>query len=312
MNASEELMDYRVLLYYHYVEILDPEAVVEEHLAYCLELGVKGRIYIAPEGINGTISGTTEQVDTYIEYMDQHPLFHGMVFKSDEADDHAFIKMHVRVKPELVNFRLDEDVNPKEITGQYLEPAEFYERLQDPNTIVIDARNDYEHDVGHFKGAIKPDIHNFRELPRWIQENKELLEGKRIMAYCTGGVRCEKFTGWLKREGFNDVAQLHGGIVTYGKDPVAQGQFWEGQCYVFDKRLVVPVNQVNPTIVGRDWFDGTPCERYINCANPECNRQILCSEHNEVLYRASCTDECRVHPLNRYEEKETHLAFQDQ
>lgn len=305
-------MDYRVLLYYHYVEILDPEAVVEEHLAYCLELGVKGRIYIAPEGINGTISGTTEQVDTYIEYMDQHPLFHGMVFKSDEADDHAFIKMHVRVKPELVNFRLDEDVNPKEITGQYLEPAEFYERLQDPNTIVIDARNDYEHDVGHFKGAIKPNIHNFRELPRWIQENKELLEGKRIMAYCTGGVRCEKFTGWLKREGFNDVAQLHGGIVTYGKDPVAQGQFWEGQCYVFDKRLVVPVNQVNPTIVGRDWFDGTPCERYINCANPECNRQILCSEHNEVLYRASCTDECRVHPLNRYEEKETHLAFQDQ
>ena len=305
-------MDYRVLLYYHYVEILDPEAVVEEHLAYCLELGVKGRINIAPEGINGTISGTTEQVDTYIEYMDQHPLFHGMVFKSDEADDHAFIKMHVRVKPELVNFRLDEDVNPKEITGQYLEPAEFYERLQDPNTIVIDARNDYEHDVGHFKGAIKPDIHNFRELPRWIQENKELLEGKRIMAYCTGGVRCEKFTGWLKREGFNDVAQLHGGIVTYGKDPVAQGQFWEGQCYVFDKRLVVPVNQVNPTIVGRDWFDGTPCERYINCANPECNRQILCSEHNEMLYRASCTDECRVHPLNRYEEKETHLAFQDQ
>ena len=305
-------MDYRVLLYYHYVEILDPEAVVEEHLAYCLELGVKGRIYIAPEGINGTISGTTEQVDTYIEYMDQHPLFHGMVFKSDEADDHAFIKMHVRVKPELVNFRLDEDVNPKEITGQYLEPAEFYERLQDPNTIVIDARNDYEHDVGHFKGAIKPNIHNFRELPRWIQENKELFEGKRIMAYCTGGVRCEKFTGWLKREGFNDVAQLHGGIVTYGKDPVAQGQFWEGQCYVFDKRLVVPVNQVNPTIVGRDWFDGTPCERYINCANPECNRQILCSEHNEVLYRASCTDECRVHPLNRYEEKETHLAFQDQ
>jgi UPF0176 protein len=312
MNASEEPMDYRVLLYYHYVEILDPEAVVDEHLAYCLELGVRGRIYIAPEGINGTISGTTKQVDTYIQYMDEHPLFHGMVFKSDEAEDHAFNKMHVRVKPELVNFRLEEDVNPKEITGQYLEPAEFYERLQDPNTLVIDARNDYEHNVGHFKGAIKPKIHNFRELPRWIKENKELLKGKRIMAYCTGGVRCEKFTGWLKREGFTDVAQLHGGIVTYSKDPVAQGQFWEGQCYVFDKRLVVPINQVNPTIVGRDWFDGTPCERYINCANPECNRQILCSEHNEVYYRASCSDECRAHPLNRYEEKETHLAFQDQ
>jgi UPF0176 protein len=244
--------------------------------------------------------------------MQAHPLFSGMVFKVDEADDHAFNKMHVRVKPELVNFRLEEDVNPKEITGEYLEPAEFYQRLEDPNTIVIDARNDYEHHVGHFKGAVKPDIHNFRELPQWINDNKSLLEGKRIMAYCTGGVRCEKLTSWLKREGFNDVAQLHGGIVTYGKDPVAKGQFWEGQCYVFDKRLVVPINQVNPTIVGKDWFDGTPCERYINCANPECNRQFLCHEHNEVTYRASCSDECRAHPLNRYELKTTHLAFQDQ
>jgi UPF0176 protein len=115
-----------------------------------------------------------------------------MVFKVDEADDHAFNKLHVRVKPELVNFRLEEDVNPKEMTGEYLEPAEFYERLQDPNTVVIDARNDYEHNVGHFQGAIKPDIHNFRELPKWINDNKSLLEGKRIMAYCAGGVFFKK------------------------------------------------------------------------------------------------------------------------
>jgi UPF0176 protein len=304
-------MDYRVLLYYHYHWIEDPETVVQEHLAFCQSLGLLGRVYIAPEGINGTVSGTTAQVETYITYMQAHPLFSGMVFKVDEANEHAFNKMHVRVKPELVNFRLDEDVNPKELTGEYLEPAEFYERLRDPNTIIIDARNDYEHNVGHFKGAIKPDIHNFRELPKWIQDNKSLLEGKRIMAYCTGGVRCEKLTGWLKREGFDDVAQLHGGIVTYGKDPVARGQFWEGQCYVFDKRLVVSINQVNPSIVGKDWFDGTPCERYINCANPECNRQFLCHEHNETIYHASCSDACRIHPLNRYDGVRSHLAHQD-
>jgi UPF0176 protein len=305
-------MNYRVLLYYHYHWIEDPEIVVQEHLAFCQSLGLRGRIYIAPEGINGTVSGTTAQVDTYIAYLQAHTLFSGMVFKVDEADDHAFNKMHVRVKSELVNFRLEEDINPKSLTGEYLEPAEFYQRLQDPNTVVIDARNDYEHHVGHFQGAIKPDIHNFRELPKWIQDNKSLLEGKRIMAYCTGGVRCEKLTGWLKREGFDDVAQLHGGIVTYGKDPVAKGQYWEGQCYVFDKRLVVPINQVNPTIVGKDWFDGSPCERYINCANPDCNRQFLCHEHHEVMYRASCSDACREHPLNRYDDKVSHLSFQDQ
>jgi UPF0176 protein len=181
------MLNFRVLLFYYYFSIDDPETVVQIHLAYCQSLGLRGRVYIAPEGINGTVSGTTEQVDTYINYMQAHPLFSGMVFKVDEADDHAFNKMHVRVKPELVNFRLEEDVNPTEITGEYLEPAEFFERLQDPNTVVIDARNDYEHDVGHFQGAIKPNIHNFQELPKWIQDNKSLLEGKRIMAYCTGG-----------------------------------------------------------------------------------------------------------------------------
>jgi UPF0176 protein len=305
-------MNYRILLYYHYDYVEDPETEVAEHLAYCQSLGLRGRVYIAPEGINGTVSGLTKDVETYIAYMQAHPLFSGIVFKVDEADNHAFHTIHVRVKSELVNFRLEEDVNPKELTGEYIEPAEFYQRLQDPNTVVIDARNDYEHHVGHFQGAIKPNIHNFRELPKWIKDNKSLLEGKRIMAYCTGGVRCEKLTGWLKREGFDDVAQLHGGIVTYGKDPVAQGQYWEGQCYVFDKRLVVPINQVNPTIVGKDWFDGSPCERYINCANPECNRQFLCHEHHEVKYRASCSDACRDHPLNRYDDKESHLSFQDQ
>lgn len=112
------------------------------------------------------------------------------------------------------------------------------------------------------------------------------------MAYCTGEVRCEKFIGWLKQEGFIDVGQLHGGIVIYGKDTIARGQFWEGHCYVFDHRLVVPINQVDPTIVGLDWFDGKAYERYINCANPDCNRQFLCHEHNETEYHASCSDAC--------------------
>ncbi len=146
----------------------------------------------------------------------------------------------------------------------------------------------------------RPDIKTFRELPDWVRENKEKLEGKKILTYCTGGIRCEKFSGWLKKEGFEDVAQLHGGIVTYGKDPEVQGELWDGQCYVFDERIAVPVNQKEHVVVGRDYFDGTPCERYVNCANPECNKQILCSEENEHKYMRSCTDECRVHPRNLY------------
>ncbi|MCM2983307.1 hypothetical protein CHI02_17010 [Niallia circulans] len=294
------MSEYRVLLYYKYVPIENPEELTKEHLAFCKELGLLGRILISHEGINGTVSGTVEQTDKYIEAMRQDPRFSDTIFKIDEADGHAFKKMHVRHKKELVNLSLEDDVDPLKLTGKHLKPAEFYEKMQDPDTIVIDARNDYEYDLGHFRGAIKPEIETFRELPQWIKENKDKLEGKKILTYCTGGVRCEKFSGWLMKEGFEDVSQLDGGIVTYGKDPEVQGELWDGQCYVFDQRISVPVNQKEHVIVGRDFFTGEPCERYVNCANPECNRKMLCSEENEEKYMRSCSHECRTHPRNFY------------
>ena len=291
---------HNVLLYYLYTPIENPEEFAAEHLAACKELELKGRILVSEEGINGTCSGTIEQTEQYMEMLKSDPRFADIVFKIDEADGHAFKKMHVRAKKEIVHLGLEEDINPNELTGNYLEPAEFYKAMQDQDTVVIDARNDYEYDLGHFRGAVRPDVETFRDLPEWIQENKEQFEGKKILTYCTGGIRCEKFSGWLKREGFEDVNQLHGGIVTYGKDPEVQGKLWDGQLYVFDERIAVPVNQVEHTIVGKDHFTGEPCERYVNCANPECNAKILSSEENEHKYMRSCSDECREHPRNRY------------
>ncbi len=293
-------MDYRVLLYYKYVPIEDPETFTQEHLKFCKELGLKGRIHIAHEGINGTVSGTVEQTNLYMDTLRKDPRFSDMVFKVDEAEGHAFKKMHVRHRKEIVSLRLDEDIDPTELTGNYLKPKEFYQMLQDHDTIVIDARNDYEYDLGHFRGAVRPDIKAFRELPEWIRKNKEKFQGKKILTYCTGGIRCEKFSGWLKKEGFEEVYQLHGGIVTYGKDPEVKGKLWDGKCYVFDERISVPINQVEHVVVGRDYFDGKPCERYVNCANPDCNKQILCSEENEHKYLRGCSHECRVHPRNLY------------
>ncbi|QTM98075.1 rhodanese-related sulfurtransferase [Sediminibacillus dalangtanensis] len=294
---------YQVLLYYNYVPIDDPETYAAEHLKYCKELGLKGRILVAEEGINGTVSGTVEQTNKYMDDMHADPRFAEMVFKVDESDGHAFKKMHVRQRPELVTLRLEDDVDPNETTGQYLSPQEFYEAMRDENTVVLDARNDYEYDLGHFRGAIRPDIETFRELPEWVKENKDKLEGKKVLTYCTGGIRCEKFSGWLVKEGFEDVGQLHGGIVSYGKDPEVQGELWDGQLYVFDERISVPVNRKEHVVVGKDFFDGKPCERYVNCANPECNRQFLCSEENEHKYMRGCTHECRVSPRNMYVEE---------
>ncbi|MDC7721971.1 rhodanese-related sulfurtransferase [Priestia megaterium] len=295
-----ERKPYQVLLYYLYTPIENPEEFTDQHLAFCKELELKGRILIAAEGINGTVSGTVEQTDKYMETMKNDPRFEGIVFKIDEADEHAFKKMHVRHRKELVTLRLEEDVNPLRVTGNYLSPKEFYQAMQDENTVVIDARNDYEYDLGHFRGAVRPDIRNFRELPEWIRDNKDQFEDKKILTYCTGGIRCEKFSGWLLEEGFEDVSQLHGGIVTYGKDPEVQGELWDGQCYVFDERISVPVNQKEHVIVGKDHFTGEPCERYVNCANPECNKKILASEENEHKYLRACSHECRVSPRNRY------------
>ncbi|SDO20680.1 UPF0176 protein [Psychrobacillus sp. OK028] len=291
---------YRVLLYYKYVPIEDPVTFAQEHLAACKEIGLKGRILVSDEGINGTCSGTIEQTDAYINMMKADERFADMVYKIDEAEGHAFKKMHVRPKKEIVHLGLAEDINPNELTGQYLSPKEFFEQMQAEDTVVIDARNDYEFDLGHFRGAIRPDIRNFRDLPDWMLENKEMFEGKKVLTYCTGGIRCEKFSGWLVREGFEGVGQLHGGIATYAKDPEVRGQLWDGQMYVFDERIAVPINQVEHVIVGKDHFTGEPCERYVNCANPDCNDKILCSEENEHKYLRSCSDECREHPRNRY------------
>ncbi|KQU25934.1 sulfurtransferase [Bacillus sp. Leaf13] len=295
-----ETKPYRVLLYYLYVPIENHEEFAAEHLAACKELELKGRILVASEGINGTVSGTIEQTNQYMDMMRSDSRFADIVFKIDEADGHAFKKMHVRPKNELVTLRLEDDINPNQTTGNYLSPKEFFEQMQDENTVVLDARNDYEYEIGHFRGAVKPDITNFRDLPDWVRENKQMFEGKKILTYCTGGIRCEKFSGWLVKEGFEDVSQLHGGIATYGKDPEVQGDLWDGQMYVFDERIAIPINQKEHVIVGRDIFSGEPCERYVNCANPECNKKILCSEENEHKHMRSCTHECRVHPRNRY------------
>lgn len=293
--------DYRVLLYYKYVNIDEPEKFRDEHLAYCKDLGILGRILVSEEGLNGTVSGTIAQTQSYMDHLHSDPRFADMTFKIDEADGHAFKKMHVRYRPEIVSLKLgEEDVNPNQKTGKHLEPKAFKEALLDDDTVILDARNDYEYDLGHFRGAVRPDIRAFRELPDWIKENKEKFMDKKVVAYCTGGVRCEKLTGWLLKEGLEDVGQLDGGIHTYSTDPDTQGDLWDGVMYVFDERISVPINHIEHTVVGKDWFDGTPCERYVNCANPSCNRQILCSEENEDKYLRGCSHDCRVSSKNRY------------
>lgn len=301
---------YRVLLFYKYQTVENPDQFAKDHLAYCKSIGLKGRVLVGKEGINGTVSGTIEQTEAYKNYVHSLEGFEDLWFKEDEADDYAHRKMFVRHRQEIVALNLEDDINPLETTGQYLSPSEFKEAILDEDTIVLDTRNDYEYDLGHFKDAVRPDIRNFRELPQWVIDNKEKFMEKRVVVYCTGGIRCEKFSGWMIRQGFKDVGQLHGGIDTYGKDPQVRGDLWEGKMYVFDDRIAVPVNRVNPSIISKDHFDGSPCDRYVNCANPSCNEQIFATEENEAKYLRGCCPKCRRHPRNRYV-KEHNLSTQE-
>ncbi|GAB6931354.1 rhodanese-related sulfurtransferase [Paenibacillus sp. JCM 10914] len=284
---------YQILLYYKFVHIPDPEAFKNEHLQYCKDLNLKGRILVASEGINGTVSGTIEQTEQYMQDMHANPLFADMVFKIDPSEEHAFKKMFVRHREELVTFRVEDELDPNVISGARLSPQQFYEQLQRDDVIVIDGRNDYEYDIGHFRNAIRPKVQSFREFPEWIRENLSEHKDKTILTYCTGGIRCEKLTGFMMKEGFKDVAQLDGGIVTYGKDPEVQGRLFDGKCYVFDERISVPINQTEEDIiVGKCHHCGKPEDRYINCDNDACHLQHVCCEDCEELHHGCCSDAC--------------------
>ncbi|MBN3555406.1 rhodanese-related sulfurtransferase [Fictibacillus nanhaiensis] len=292
----------RVLLYYKYVPIDDPESYKDEHLKFCKDLGLLGRIIVAPEGINGTVSGTYEQTQIYMDHLKSDPRFEDIVFKIDEVEEHAFKKMFVRHKKELVTWRFEDDVDPNQLSGKRLSPKEFYEALQDDDVIVIDGRNDYEYEIGHFRGAIRPDVKASRDFPKWVRENISQFKDKKVLTYCTGGIRCEKFSGFLLQEGFQDVSQLEGGIVTYGKDEEVQGKLWDGKLYVFDERISVPVNRTEEDVViATCYYCGKTEDRYVNCANPECNKQHVCCTECEVKHKRSCSKECLDHPRNRYE-----------
>ncbi|MCF8567202.1 rhodanese-related sulfurtransferase [Alicyclobacillus tolerans] len=288
-----ELKPYRILLFYKYVPIANYESYAKEHLEFCKELGLRGRILVAPEGINGTVSGTVEQTDRYMESLKSDPRFQDMEFKIDESEKHAFKKMFVRPKREIVTMRLDQDIHPWEMTGKHLSPREFFEKIQSEDVLVIDGRNEYEYDIGHFRNAIRPKVRAFREFPEWIRNNLGEFKEKPVLMYCTGGIRCEKLSGFFLQEGFQDVSQLHGGIVTYGKDPEVKGALFDGKCYVFDERISVNVNQVEDVIVGHCYHCGTPEDTYVNCANPRCHLQHICCPECEKKHQRFCSEQCR-------------------
>ncbi len=286
---------YRILLYYCYTPIADPAAFREAHHRLCLSLNLLGRVIVASEGVNGTVSGLAADCEAYMNVVKSDPRFDALEFKVDEHDRHGFQKLYVRLKEEIVNSDLP--VDPRQRTGAYLEPAAFRELKNDPNVVLVDMRSRYEHSVGRFRGAVTFDMDNLRELPDHISEI-EHLKNKTIVTYCTGGIKCEKGSAYLLEQGFKNVYQLHGGIIKYGLE--TDGEDFEGQCYVFDNRLTVPVNQANPSVISACVRCGATTARMINCAAPSCNNHVSLCESCGDAHAGTCRDVCKEDPNLRH------------
>lgn len=292
-NTVEQ--DYLILLYYYFTPIADPLALMENQRELCKALSLKGRILIAPEGINGTVSGTREQAIAYMDAMRADERFQSMVFKVDEASGHAFPKLSVKYRKEIVRFDSPVPIDPTKKTGARLSPKDWLEAMNQPDTIILDGRSDYEYDLGHFRGAIRPDLSTFREFPAWIDEHLNVPKDRPLLTYCTGGIRCEKLSAYLLEAGFTNVAQLDGGIVTYGKDEIAQGALFDGKCYVFDERQSVPINRTqDQVIVGRCHHCDAPTERFINCKYDFCHNQHLVCDHCLAEHEGFCSPDCKT------------------
>ncbi|MDX2195369.1 MAG: rhodanese-related sulfurtransferase [Cytophagales bacterium] len=283
---------YSILLYYCYTPIADAEQYKIEHHLLCISLRLLGRVIIAPEGINGTVSGLIDDCQQYMRTLRADSRFRDIDFKVEYAHEHAFEKINVRYKPEIVHSDLLH-IKPWQKTGIHLEPSEFKKIKNDPDVVLVDFRSAYEHQVGKFKGAITLDIENFRDFPDKISILAP-FKNKKIITYCTGGIKCEKASAYLLEQGFENVYQLHGGIIKYGIEE--GGEDFEGKCYVFDNRVAVDINTVNPTVISKCYVCASPSQRMVNCANPECNEHVPICEECGWKMKGACSENCKNHP----------------
>ena len=282
--------------FYKYVKIDNSLEFVQNHLEFCLSLGLKGRILIGEEGINGGIYGNNDAVERYKQELLKNLLFSDIEFKDNSTNKIAYRKMFVRLRKEIVNSGLNVDLKN---TAKFLKPTQLKEMLDKREDIVlVDMRNDYEAKIGKFKNSIVLPMKNFREFPEAVKEIEHLKE-KRIVVYCTGGIRCEKASAYLNEIGFKDVSQIKGGILKYGEE--FPDTYWEGKCFVFDDRIAIDINKKNKAPLNNCTWCDKPCDDYINCHNLDCDKLFICCESCRENYNKSCSEEC-VSALKRRKE----------
>ena len=225
---------------YKFEPLDNVEVLVPEFQSVCNDLGLKGSVYLSPNGINFSLAGSEESVEQYLLFMEQDERFLNIPLKKTYSETQPFRRMKVRPKKEIISLGRD-DINPRELTGDYVSPGELYAMYENnEDVIVLDTRNEYETRVGLFENAVDLQLDTFRDFPDAIEQLPEEYKDKQIIMYCTGGIRCEKASAVMLKAGFSDVKQLEGGVLDYFKE--TGGKYWNGDCFVFDERVALDVD----------------------------------------------------------------------
>jgi UPF0176 protein len=264
-----------VLLFYKYIALADPAHFADAQRTLCTRLGLKGRVLIAHEGINGTLGGPAAAIDEYLTALRGDARFADLEVKVSTGDEHTFPRLAIKVRPEIVTLGAGPLTPDRD---NHLTPAEWKHAIEhDPDVVLVDVRNRYESAAGKFAGAVACDIEHFRELPAYLDHLDELKERK-VLMYCTGGIRCEKASALFRQRGFTQVYQLHGGIAQYQE--AFGNEHWLGECFVFDQRMTVRVEE-SLVPIGQCAHTGRTTNRFVNCLHDPCHVLFLLAEETE-------------------------------
>ena len=281
------------LSFYAYARIENPTEFRNALFLAWNPLDVLGRIYVAHEGINAQLSVPADHFYEFRETLETHDFMRGIRLNiAVEHDDHSFLKLTIKVRDKIVADGLNDDTFDVTNKGVHLKAREFNQLLEDPDAIVVDMRNHYESEIGHFTGAIKPDVDTFREsLPIIEEQLADHKSGKKLLMYCTGGIRCEKASAYFRHKGFENVYQLEGGIIEYARQVKAEGleSKFIGKNFVFDHRLG---ERITPDIVSQCHQCGKPCDDHTNCANEGCHLLFIQCEDCAAAMNGCCSSAC--------------------
>lgn len=240
MTANNLENDNKVVVcaLYKFVALPHYQSLRQPLLDCLLNNEIKGTLLLAKEGINGTVAGSRQAIDSMLAWLDKQEGLDAIVYKESYDNEMPFYRTKVKLKKEIVTMGV-EGIDPKEVVGTYVKPKDWNDLISDPDVVLVDTRNDYEVQIGTFKNAVNPQTETFREFPDYVTENMDPNKQKKVAMFCTGGIRCEKSTAYMKEQGFEEVYHLEGGILKYLEEVPAEESLWEGECFVFDNRVSV-------------------------------------------------------------------------